>query len=358
METPAVLINQQVLENNILRMAEKVGETKRVQLRPHIKTHKNPEIAKRQLDSGAVGITVAKLGEAEVMIDGGIQDIFLAYPLVTTDKLNWGLSLAKTIDRFIFSVDTFEGAERLNQVAENRGMTVEIRLEINTGLNRTGVELEEGVTFAESLRQFKQLKLTGIYTYRGSKLLDGEATKDTYSAGIEEGTAMVGLAKDLREVGIDIKDVSVGSSLSIDGVLAVEGVTEVRPGTYVFNDAMQMSYGVCSQVDCAATVLVTVVSKHGKRIVIDGGSKAFATDVQPTKVPTLISGFGCVKGYPNVLFERMNEEHGVLLLTDEEIQIGDTLELIPNHICSTINLYDVYYVNQQAVAIAARGKTQ
>lgn len=358
MDTPAILINQQIMENNLVRMAEKVARTETIQLRPHIKTHKNPEIAKSQLAHGAVGITVAKLGEAEVMIDGGIQDVFLAYPLVSTEKITRGLDLAKRVQRFIFSVDTVVGAERLNYLAEVAGILAEVRLEINTGLARTGVELGEAVKFAEFLGNLKQLKLSGIYTYRGSKLLDGEATKDTYSAGIEEGTAMVALAKELREAGLPITDVSVGSSLSIEGVLAVEGVTEVRPGTYVFNDAMQVSYGVCSQVDCAATVLVTVVSKHANRVVIDGGSKAFATDVQPTTFPTLIRGFGSVKGYPKVVFERMNEEHGVLLLTDENIDVGDRLEIIPNHICSTVNLYDAYYINHQQVAVAARGKTQ
>ncbi|MBP1042570.1 alanine racemase [Vagococcus sp. BWB3-3] len=358
METPVVLINQQILENNLAQMAEKVANAPSTQLRPHIKTHKNPELAKRQLAYGAVGITVAKLGEAEVMIDGGIRNIFLAYPLVSTDKINRGLALAQKSERFIFSVDTVTGAEQLNRLAEAAGISVEVRLEINTGLARTGVELEEALPFAKTVSQFKQLNLTGIYTYRGSKLLDGTATKDAYSAGIEEGTAMVTLAKELRAAGIQIEDVSVGSSLSIAGVLAVEGVTEVRPGTYVFNDAMQLSYGVCHQVDCAATVLVTVVSRHGNRLIIDGGSKAFATDVQPTIFPTLIRGFGQVKGYPKVIFERMNEEHGVLLITDETIQVGDRLEIIPNHICSTINLYDVYYLDQQAVSVAARGKTQ
>jgi len=256
-------------------------------------------------------------------------------------------------------VDSLYGAELLADFTQKYQQNVEVRIEIDTGLNRTGVKPSDLKQFAQEISRFDGLSLTGIYTYRGPKMSNAQPTKDIIAAGIEEGQTMVALAEELRAIGIPITDVSVGSTPTLDGVVQVPGVTEVRPGTYIFNDAMQVAYQACQIAQCAATVLVTVVSKHEEQwVVIDGGSKAFATDVQPSTDPVNLQGFGQVKGYPQIVFERMNEEHGVLLLNGASVEIGQQLEIIPNHICSTVNLYDYLYLDQRKTLINARGKTQ
>lgn len=359
MRTPTLLIDKQVALKNIQVMQQKVDQQGQVSLRPHIKTHKTPEFAVQQHNFGKAGITCAKLSEAQVMMEHGIQDIFLAYPLADREKIRHSLSLAKQIDRWIYSIDTYEGARLLSEEAVAADQEAEVRVEIDTGLFRSGLALEEAVDMILQFEKLPRLKITGIYTYRGSKDRAGKVVKDTFRAGVEEAELMVALAERLREQGLSITDVSVGSTPTLEGVLAVKGITEVRPGTYIFNDAMQVAYEVCTLSECAASVLVTVVSVHGDRAVVDGGSKSFATDVQPTADVVPIRGFGIIKGHPAIVFERMNEEHGVLQLHGDQLVVGETIEIIPNHICSTVNLYDYYYFRDgEQVAVSARGKTQ
>jgi D-serine deaminase-like pyridoxal phosphate-dependent protein len=174
---------------------------------------------------------------------------------------------------------------------------------------------------------------------------------------------MVSLADSMRERGIGIRDVSLGSTPTAGYAAGVQGVTEIRPGTYVFYDRMQARLGVCSLEECAATVACTVVSRPREDLaVIDGGSKTFATDVQPGKEPLNLQGFGHVVGYPGATLERLTEEHGMLAVTAEhDLKVGDTLQIIPNHVCSTVNLHDaVYLVGDddavEEVRVAARGR--
>jgi D-serine deaminase-like pyridoxal phosphate-dependent protein len=205
------------------------------------------------------------------------------------------------------------------------------------------------------------LDLTGIYTYRGA-VLGGSKTLELEKAGLEEGQLMVSLAVMLRERGIGVDDVSVGSTPTAEHVAKVEGVTEIRPGTYVFYDRMQARLGACSLDECAAVVVCTVVSRPTRDLaVIDGGSKTFATDVAPGAEPLNLEGYGHFVGYPSAVLERLTEEHGMLSVDEDcDLEVGDTLEIIPNHICSTVNLHDeVYLVGEDGVVeetrVAARG---
>ena len=179
---------------------------------------------------------------------------------------------------------------------------------------------------------------------------------------LEEGELMVSLAERIKERGINLEDVSVGSTPTAAFAGEVEGVTEIRPGTYVFYDRMQARLGVCSLAECAATVIVTVVSRPAEDLaIIDGGSKTFATDVPPDKEPLNLKGFG---GYPDAVLERLTEEHGMLRVTGEfDFGIGDTIRIVPNHVCSTVNLHDeVFFVDEfgvvERVKVAARGKLE
>jgi D-serine deaminase-like pyridoxal phosphate-dependent protein len=361
-DTPYLSIDGAKMQRNILKMSE-VARTNGVALRPHVKTHKVPTIARKQIEVGAVGITVAKVSEAEVMADGGVSDIFVAYPLVTEVKIRRAISLNKRA-RLIVGVDSLEGARRLSAVANAEDQVLEARLEVDTGLRRTGIPYEGATALARCIDSLSNLKLTGIYTYRGA-VLGGKPTSELEEAGKEEGRLMASLADKMREQGIRVDDVSLGSTPTAEYSAKVEGVTEVRPGTYVFYDRMQVRLGACSPEDCAAEVVATVVSRPSRDLaVIDGGSKTFATDVQPGGYPLNLVGFGEVVGHPEAILERLTEEHGMISLDGEsDLRVGDTIRIIPNHVCSTVNLHDAVYLADEdgtveEVPVAARGKVR
>jgi D-serine deaminase-like pyridoxal phosphate-dependent protein len=262
-------------------------------------------------------------------------------------------------------VDSLEGARRLSELALSNGHMLDVRLEIDTGLRRTGVIRSEAVELASKIAALKNLRLTGIYTYRGAVLKDGSPTLNLKKAGLEEGELMVGLAEQIREQGIDIRDVSLGSTPTAAFAGEVEGVTEIRPGTYVFYDRMQARLGACSPEECAAAVLVTVVSRPSEGLaIVDGGSKTFATDVPPDREPLNLKGFGQVVDYPDAILERLTEEHGMLRIPREyDLRVGESIQIVPNHVCSTVNLHnEVCFVDEngatERVKVAARGKLE
>ncbi|GKU76198.1 alanine racemase [Paenibacillus sp. L3-i20] len=359
-ETPCVVINSDMVDRNIKGMAETISRIG-IELRPHAKTHKLPEMALRQLKAGATGITVAKIAEAEVMAAGGVKDIFVAYPIVAASKLERAVKLTASGIRLIIGVDSLDGAKRISEVATQHGVTLEARLEIESGLNRTGVAASSAALLAKEIAVLEGVNLTGIFTYRGA-MLGGAPTMDLRAAGHEEGQIMVAVAEALRAEGLDIKDISVGSSPTALYAAEIEGITEVRPGTYIYQDRMQAAFNICSLEECAGAVWATVVSRPTpERIVIDGGSKTFATDVQPDKAPLNLAGFGHIVGDDEAIFERMNEEHGVIRVSpSSEYKVGDVIAIIPNHICSTVNLHNFVYLQNSdgelsKVAVAARG---
>jgi len=361
-QTPYIIINEKKLKSNIKRMNQ-LAENNNVNLRPHIKTHKIPYIAKMQIEEGAVGITVAKITEAKVMASHGIDNIFIAYPVVTMVKAMEICQLNNQITTLIVGVDSLVGANVLNDAAEKNGKVLQVRMEVDTGLQRTGVKSEIALQLAVEISKLKNLYLQGIYTFKGA-VYQGLATLDTDAAGKEEGELIVEIANQIREAGIPLEDVSVGSTPTAKSVSEIQGVTEIRPGTYVFNDAMQVGLGVSNWDDCAAHVVSTVVSKTSENyVVIDGGSKTFATDVQPGGSPLNLNGFGAVKEYADAVFIRMNEEHGIVETKTGQPEIGEEVSIIPNHICSTVNLHNSVYLEKEnhdyiELTVEARGMLQ
>ena len=183
METPHLLIDGAKMDGNIEKMAA-IARERGVQLRPHVKTHKIPMIARRQLEAGAAGITVAKVSEAEVMADGGIRDIFIAYPLVTESKIRRAIRLSRGGVRLIVGVDSLEGGKSLSRVATLEDHELEVRLEVDTGLRRTGVSFDGAVELATGITALEKVRLSGIYTFRGYVLEDGSPTFDLKRAGL------------------------------------------------------------------------------------------------------------------------------------------------------------------------------
>lgn len=341
LETPSVLIDMKIVHANLKAMAlhtRRCGCT----LRPHVKTHKIPELARLAVEYGACGITCAKVSEAEVMADGGLDDIFIAYPMVGDFRILRAAALARRVRRLILAVDSLAGAQALSETAIGAGIVFEVRLEVDTGLKRTGIALAQAAALAHQIAALPGIRLTGIFTFRGL-MLDGKPTEDNAAAGHQEGKLLAELAEALRSEGLDIRDVSGGSSPTGRHVAEVAGVTEVRPGTYIFNDWMQVAEHACAIQACAATVLATVVSTpEDGYAVIDGGSKTFATDFPLNAPPFQFPGYAVSADNPDLVLTRVNEEHGILssLSGKTGLTVGQRVRMIPVHVCPTVNLHN------------------
>jgi D-serine deaminase-like pyridoxal phosphate-dependent protein len=346
LDTPVLVVDLPRMERNIRRMAD-FGREAGVKVRPHVKTHKTPALAHMQLAAGATGVTVAKLGEAEVMVDAGITDVLVCYPIVGEDKL---LRLAHLARRAKMSValDSFEVAEGLAKTAREHGVHFDLLVEIDSGLNRCGLPPGEPVV---ALVQ-RIVRLTGV-TVIGLLTHAGHATRaiapdERDAIGRYEGDCVVTTKMLIEAAGVPIREVSVGSSATVRVSGRVPGVTEIRPGTYIFNDFMQMTVGACAEEDCALTVVSTVVSRPAPdRAIVDAGSKCLSSDFH--RANSRMTGYGYVKGSGGGLtVARVSEEHGVIQLSEgwplsegqRPISIGDRIEIVPNHACGALNLWD------------------
>lgn len=362
METPCIVLDMDRVERNLRRMQE-ICQANHCKLRPHTKTHKIPELAQLQLDYGAAGITVAKLSEAETMAQGGIRDIFMAYPLIGAHRIQRAIALAKSV-RLICAADCYESAQLISQACVEAGIQMELRLEVDTGMARTGTPYVDAVEEAVRIAALPGVKLQGIFTFRGL-IYDGKVDSDCRKCGIQEGEIMAALAEKIRARGILLEDVSVGSTPTGEFCAEVPGVTEVRPGTYIFQDMMQVNTHACgcTMDDVAATVWTQVVSTcKPDVIVVDCGCKSISTDTGPGKAPYGLRGYGTVVDHPELTLARLSEEHGMLEKTGaSSVRTGEILRVIPNHICPTVNLYDRVYLMRGgevygSYCVAARGK--
>lgn len=360
LETPCIVIDLTQTRRNIIRLQEAANRAG-CAVRPHIKTHKMGRFALMQIQAGAQGITCAKISEAEVMASAGVDDIFIAYPLVGAFRLRRVAALAPKVRRLILGVDSIEGAHALNQTAEDLGQTFEVRLEIDTGAKRTGVDYNEALHTAQAIEACRGLRLTGVYTFK-SLVYQGKPTTDGAAAGREEGELLAEIAMRLRQAGIPITDISAGSTPTGIHVAETGLVTEIRPGTYIFNDYMLYKEGAADLEDIAAFLYVTVVSTPRKDYaVIDGGTKTFPMDIFLNTPPYFYLSYAMIDGRDDLVLTRLNEEHGMLtsLTGVTGLRIGQILRLIPIHICTALNLQNqVYLFDQgdlQTARIDARG---
>lgn len=360
-DTPALLVNLDVLERNIKRMAD-IAKANSINLRPHIKMHKTPQIAKMQIDSGAIGITVQKLSEAEVMFKEGLNNFLLAYEIIGDIKLSRLVRLKQKNCNIITAVDSLESVKQLSEKMKDFNLTADVVIEVNTGLNRCGVLPGEPVLkFAQEISHYSNLKLMGIFTHEGH-VYNGKNLDEIRMLSLKAGEEMSKTGMKLIEHGFEIDIISVGSTPSSYFIGKVDGITEIRPGVYAFNDITQVNLGTCTVEDCALSVLSTVVSKpFPNRVIIDAGVKAMSAVASVPNDGTL----GFIKGHEYIKYDlESSEEHGMLYSdTDTKLNIGDQVEIIPNHACTTVNMHDELYVvkNNKIVdtwKIAARGKMQ
>lgn len=359
LDTPAILIDLDVMERNLRRVAD-YARAHNLRLRPHTKTHKIPALARRQLDFGAAGVTVAKVGEAEVMLGAQPPDLLVAYPVVGARKLERLMALARQA-QITVSLDSLAAAGPLSAAASAAGLEIGILAEIDVGLGRVGVQPGKAIIeLAKDLASLPGLILRGFAFYPGHiKALDEEGLQ-----AIERLSALVSqVAEDFRRARLPHDIVSGGSTPTLFHSHRVQGMNEIRPGTYIFNDRNTVACGSATFDDCAATILVTVVSTaRTNGMMVDGGSKTFSSDrLASTGEPT----FGQILEAPGARFFALNEEHGYVDLAacPRKFEIGERLRIIPNHICVAMNLHEqVYAVRGEEVLevwkVEGRGKLQ
>ena len=337
LETPALLIDLDVMEANLRKLAD-YGQKHRLRVRPHTKTHKIPALARKQLDLGAAGLTVAKVGEAEVMLAAQPPELLVAYPIVGQKKL-----------------------ERLAQVAGKTSVTVSLDSEmVAHQLSDAAVAAGREIGVLAEVDRLAGLSFEGIAFYPGHiKRLDeeGEQALQNLAQTLER------ILGDLRKAGFDAKIVSGGSTPTLFHSHRLPGLNEIRPGTYIFNDRNTVLSGACTFEECAASILVTVVStaKPGQMI-IDGGSKTFSSDGPMAGTET---SYGRLTQAPDAVFTKMNEEHGFVDLrrAGKKFNVGEKVRIIPNHVCVAMNLHEcVYGIRgdkvEQTWRVEGRGKLQ
>lgn len=356
LDTPALLVDLDRLEANMARMAD-LARRHSVALRPHTKTHKSPDIARMQLAAGAAGITCAKLGEAEVMAQAGVDDILIANEIIGGPKFERLIALARRV-RACVAVDSLPGAEALNDALRRAGQELDVVIEINCGQNRCGVlPGEPALELAQQVAGCDHLRLRGLMTH-GGHAYNQTSREAIEEIGRQEGVVMVETAELLRRHGIPVDTVSVGSTPTALYCSAVPGVTEMRPGTYVFYDLTQKDLFACSEDDWALSVLATVVSHPAPdRVVVDAGKKALTSD--PRGRTGKAGGYGWIPE-KRATVARLSEEHGVIESTGA-FEIGEKVRIIPNHACVVVNMFDEMYGIrgtrvERTFEIAARGK--
>jgi D-serine deaminase-like pyridoxal phosphate-dependent protein len=322
--TPAVVVDLDVVEANIARM-QALCEARGVANRPHVKTHKSPQLAAMQLAAGARGITCQKLGEAEVMAQAGIDDILISYNILGEQKLGrLGRLLAMT--EVAVAADnpvTIAGLPAAGGIA---GRPLPVVVECDTGRKRAGVETPgEAVELARQIAASPHLRFEGLLFYPPE---DGWAQTQRF-----HDAALAGL----RDLGLTPRIVSTGGTPNTPHVGELAGATEHRAGTYIFNDRMQMKAGVATLADCALTVYATVVSRAApERGILDAGSKTLTSDTGG------LDGHGLILEHPQARIASFAEEHGFLDLSacNQRPNVGDVVRIVPNHVCVVVNMVD------------------
>jgi D-serine deaminase-like pyridoxal phosphate-dependent protein len=354
LDTPALMVDLDIMERNLRRVSDYCAGHG-LRLRPHTKTHKSIFIARQQLALGAAGLTVAKTGEAEVMLGAEPRDLLVAFPVIGEPKLR-RLAAVAGLTRVTVALDSMAAAHQLSQMADASGARFGVLVEVDAGLGRVGVAPPDALALARAVAALPGLEWRGIAFYPGH-------IKDQDEAKLAALSEMVGrMVAELAGAGMKPEIVSGGSTPALYHSHEIEGLNEIRPGTYVFNDMNTVASGGCGLEDCAASVLVTVVSHAGAdRMIVDGGSKTFSSDKLSSGGP----GHGRVMEAPGAGFHKMNEEHGFVDLARAErsFEIGEKVLIIPNHICVAVNLHEyVYGVRggkvEEVWNVEGRGKLQ
>ena len=355
LDTPALVIDLDIVERNSRRLGDALA-ARGIALRPHAKTHKSVALARIQLEAGARGITVGNLGEAEVFAAGGIDDVFIAYP-VWTDGLKAARIRAlheRPGLRLAVGFDSAEGARRLAAAVAGTGRSLRVVLELDPGNKRTGAPVEHAGEIARAARD-AGLEVLGVFTHGGHAYHPGGAEP----GGADEVRTLAAGADALRAEGIEPQVISAGSTPT-QLTAAVEPVNEIRAGTYLIGDRQQWAIGAVPGDGIAIAVAATCVSRAvDGQAVIDAGAKTLTKDVA-----AYLHGHGILPAYPDVIVERVSDYHGVLRAgTDGRLpRLGEVVAVIPNHVCPVIDLRDSFVATRAGTVVGtwpvdARGRS-
>jgi D-serine deaminase-like pyridoxal phosphate-dependent protein len=336
LDTPSILCDLDRLERNINQWQAAI-DAGGVAFRPHVKTHKVPEIARMQLAAGARGIICAKPSEAEPFVEAGAEDVCIAYPILGPVKWRRIAAIAAQGVRMTVNCDNDLAVRQASEAAFAAGVTINLQIDIDTGMHRGGIpvaEVGEVERLARAIGALDGVEFDGITTHRSA---GSDPTAGPREAGHEEGRVMVELAGRLRDAGVEVREVTAGSTFTARWVAEVPGITESRAGTYVFYDLMHLNAGTATEDQLALSALCTVVSRRGDRLTIDGGSKTFSGDGVPAggdgqQAPVISRAAGRA-----VFVDRLTEEHG-MARAEEPVELGEKLRFYPFHACTCANL--------------------
>ncbi len=360
LSTPCLLVDLTTLERNIATWQREVAAAG-ARLRPHMKTHKSAAVGLLQRAAGASGIAVAKTAEAEVFAAAGFDDIVVAYPVVGVDKWRRLAALAAGGVRLGINVDHELAARGLSAACIAVGTTIDVHLDVDSGFHRGGIadsDVDALRRLGELVSVLPGLRLAGVTTHR-NVFFDGASELSIREAGVAEGRLMVAVAEELRACGLEIADVTGGGTATGRAMATVPGVTEVRAGTYVFQDLMQLELGAAQWDELALSVLCTVVSRGaGDTAIVDGGTKTFSGDRGISDAASRAPIARAVEG--DAILERLTEEHGMGRLGDSGLSVGDRLAFYPTHACTAVNLADELFAVRDGVVehvwpVSARG---
>ena len=355
LDTPALLIDLDKMEANIQTMAD-YFTTVNAMLRPHVKTHKTPIISHKQIAAGAIGVTCAKLGEAEAVIHAGIRDVLIANQVVGAQKIARLINLAKHAEIMV-AVDNPQNVQAISEAAVAKGATVRMLVEVNIGMDRCGVEPgKPTLELAEQIGKSPNLKFEGLMGYEGHTVAKPDRVER--DAAARKAIQLLVEAKHYVEKrGVEVSIMSGGGTGTFNITGSIPEMTEVQAGSYVFMDSTYRNVkGVGEQFNCSLSVLATVVSRPDpNRMIVDTGLKVLAKEFG---IPQPI-------GVTGVEMTGLSEEHGKMQVSDVNVSLtpGDKIEILPTHCCTTVNLHDKYYGIRNGIVesvwdIAARGKAQ
>ena len=361
LDTPALIIDRDVMMRNIRDMqahADRCG----VSLRPHTKTHKMPALAKLQREAGCKGIAVAKIGEAEVMAENGLDDIFIANEPVGEIKMKRLRALAEKV-AVSWGIDCPEHVDAAEKAFADGAKKAEVLIEIEVGENRSGIiEEADFIRLLEALKKAPHVHLKGVFSHDGNSYSAPslEACRESFVESQKRTLRFVELA---RENGFECATVSIGSTPSLMHDFPIlPGITEFRPGTYILMDA-SMANAAGTLDRCAATVLATVISRPTpERVILDVGAKGITMQSR-TRGITATPGLGTIKGWNDVHIYAVYDEHAIIYSKAfrDGVRIGDKVEIIPVHICPTVNLQESAYLVSngevlEEIPVLCRGK--
>ena len=354
-DTPALLIDLDKMEANIQTMANYFS-TVNADLRPHVKTHKTPIIAHKQIAAGAIGVTCAKLGEAEAVIHAGIRDVLIANQIVGAQKIARLINLAKHSEIMV-AVDNPQNVQAIAEAAAAKGATVRMLIEVNIGMDRCGVEPgKPTLKLSDQIRQSPNLVFEGLMGYEGHTVAKPNRSERD-AAAREAMQRLLDTKHYLEKQGVEVPIMSGGGTGTFNITGSIPEMTEVQAGSYVLMDSTYRNVeGIGDHFDCALSVLATVVSRpNPSRIIVDTGLKVLAKEF----------GIPQPVGLTGVEMTGLSEEHGKIQVSDENVALkpGDKLEILPTHCCTTVNLHDRYYGIRNGIVesvwnITARGKAQ